>query len=623
MDTTSAHAASLAVAIALAAGMLTQVIAHHTSIPAILLLLVAGVLLGPDGLGAVNPEVLGSGLSGVVDVAVAVVLFEGGLNLNVARVTRRASPIRRLVTLGAVSTGLATALLTRWLLSWDSRLCVLVGALLVVTGPTVVNPLLKRVRVDTSVATVLEAEGVFIDAIGATLAMIALEGVLSPSSAGWGPVHLVARLGVGALLGLVGGFAVVGVFRSRSLVPDRFENVTALALAVLLFTGSNAIMPESGIAAALVAGIVVGSKKPRLWRRLHDFKEQLTVLLLGLLFVLLSADVRLSEVLDLGLPGLLVALGIVFVVRPIAVLLSTVGTELSWQQRALLAAVGPRGIIAAAVATFFATALTEQGVEGGRELRALVFLVIVASVTSASLLLAPLASVLGLRRQGRRGWVVFGANALGRLVARLLQDSGQPVLCVDSDPELCRKAEDAGLSVFHGNAVDDVMLARLAPESRTGAVALSPSDADNYVFAQRFRERAEQAELLVALSAGGTEITEEMLEEHGIGKFGGAPFDVRRWSGWIESGAARLRRCVPASDARERGEQDARRNQLVLPVAKNRSDGAHPASSSVDDAPTWLLVNEQRKEEAADYLSGLGLREMSRRSLARLRGSRG
>lgn len=313
----------------------------------------------------------------------------------------------------------------------------------------------------------------------------------------------------------------------------------------------------------------------------------------------------------------------VFVVRPLAVLLSTIGTELSWHQRALLAAIGPRGIIAAAVATFFATVLMEQGVEGGRELRALVFLVIVVSVASASVLSAPLASVLGLRRQGRRGWVVFGANALGRLVARLLQDSGQPVVCVDSDPVLCRKAEDAGLSVFHGNAMDDVMLARLEPTSRTGAVALSPSDADNYVFAQRFRERADQAELLVALSAGGTEITDEMLEEHGVGKFGGAQFDVSRWSGWIEAGAARLRHCVPVPDALAQREQDARRNQLVLPVARDRSDGAHPAADAGKGAPVWLLINEERKDEAVDYLSVLGLREMSRRSLPTWRGSRG
>ena len=197
------HDPAFNVGLALAVGMLAQALARHLRVPGIVLLLAAGVLLGPDLLGIVHPESLGDGLQMLVGFAVAVILFEGGMNLNLSRLRREALSIRRLATWGAVVTAIGGALAARLLLGWDWTLSALFGTLVIVTGPTVINPLLRRIRVKPSLATVLEAEGVLVDAIGAIIAVVALEVALSPSgqSLALGSWHLLSRLGFGAILG--------------------------------------------------------------------------------------------------------------------------------------------------------------------------------------------------------------------------------------------------------------------------------------------------------------------------------------------------------------------------------------------------------------------------------------
>jgi len=400
------HSPSLTVAFALAAGMIGQSVAHHLRLPGIVALLFLGVALGPDGANLVRPGVLGEGLPALVGFAVAVILFDGGMSLDLRRLRRSQKAIRRLVTIGAMVSLAVGTLLVRLTMNWDWQRSLLFGSLMIVTGPTVVTPLLRRLKVKKPVSTVLEAEGVLIDAVGAITAAVALELVLSPSNQEMALAlpTIVGRLAFGVLMGMAGGGVIAGVLRFRGVVPEGLETVLTLGLAVLVFEASNAIVHESGIAAVTIAGLVVGNSTSHVDRELREFKEQLTVLFIGMLFVLLVADVRIADIVALGWRGLLVAAGTIVVVRPVSVALSTFRTELTGRERFFVGWLGPRGIVAAAVASLFAYALKDEGIGGGRELSSLVFLVIAVTVGWSALTGGLAAQLLNLRRKSGDGW---------------------------------------------------------------------------------------------------------------------------------------------------------------------------------------------------------------------------
>lgn len=372
--------------LALAAGMLTQVAARRMQVPALILLLAVGVVLGPDVTGVLQPGSLGEALDYVVGMSVAVILFEGGLNLSLGRLRREQTVVRRLVTVGALVTAAGGTLAARFVMGWDLRIALLFGSLVVVTGPTVITPLVRRVSLRRNLRTILEAEGILIDPIGAIGAVVLLEFILASYGPGAQPgvvelLGLPTRLVVGGALGLAGGAAMGALMKREDLVPTGLENVTILALVLALFEISEAIRPESGIMTAAMAGIVVGNMDTHIEAELKQFKEQLTVMLIGLLFVLLAATVELGAVAALGWQGLATIAVLMLVVRPLGVWLCTLGSDLEVRERLLLSWISPRGIVAAAVASVFAQQL--PGGEGGdgAALQALVFAVIAVTVT--------------------------------------------------------------------------------------------------------------------------------------------------------------------------------------------------------------------------------------------------
>ncbi|MBW2495014.1 MAG: sodium:proton antiporter, partial [Deltaproteobacteria bacterium] len=448
------HHPALTLVLALAVGIFAQSVSRHLRIPGIVLLLLAGACLGPDGLNWIDPRSLGVGLVAVVELAVAVILFEGGLNLEISRLKREQTPIRRLVTWGALITLLGGALAAHWCLDWSWMQSVVFGGLIVVTGPTVVGPLIRNLRLRPRVATVLEAEGVLIDPVGAILAAlllgIALQGIESIWDA---PMVLATSLSFGAIAGLIAGFALAAMLRVRNLVPEGYENIFTLSYVLLLYQGCDEIVSHSGILAVTAAGVVVGNLRTRVDRNLREFKDQLTVLLIGLLFVLLAADVRFEDVLALGWSGLAVVGLLVLIVRPLNVALSTLGSELSLRERLFVSWIAPRGIVAAAVASVTATSLESQGMPGGPELRAMVFLCIAATVVLAGLTGAPVANLLKVRLPGRETVAILGAQGLGIELGNQLRDGGIPVVFLDTNPANCRRAEEAGFPVVYGDAL--------------------------------------------------------------------------------------------------------------------------------------------------------------------------
>ncbi len=605
------HSPALTVAFALAAGMLGQSVAHHLRLPGIVSLLVLGAALGPDGANLVRPDMLGRGLPALVGFAVAVILFEGGMSLDLRRLRRSQRAIRRLVTVGALVSLVVGTLLVKLTMSWDWQRSLLFGTLVIVTGPTVVTPLLRRLKVKKPVSTVLEAEGVLIDAVGAITAAVALDLVLSPSDQEMmlAVPTIVGRLVFGVVVGMVGGGVIAGLLRFRGVVPEGLETVLTLALAVLVFEASNATVHESGIAAVTVAGMVVGNSQTHIARELREFKEQLTSLFIGMLFVLLVADVRLADIVALGWPGVGVAAGTIAIVRPASVGLSTLGTELTANERVFVAWLGPRGIVAAAVASLFAYALRDAGIEGGRELSSLVFLVIAVTVGWSALTGGLAARALNLRRKSGDGWVIFGGNALARELAILLGRHDAEVLVLDSDPNHIKALEDAGVRALQGNALEESTHLRAQLDTRTGAIAVTVNEEVNYLFGEKARLHHRELRFPISVAQWEHGVTPDMVQDFGGEVLFGAAVDVSAWSTRIHDETCDIvwhrfvgnRKSPPLCAGNEK--------VSFVPLVVERNEQVAPITGRTRfrrGAQVAVLIDRARAEAARDDLARRG-----------------
>ena len=600
---------ALTLAFAMAFGMIAQVLARHLRIPGIVLLLGTGLLLGPDALGIVHPSSLGDALPFIVGFAVAVILFEGGMNLRINRIRREGKTIRQLITTGALVTALGGTVTAKIFLGWDWRISLLFGVIVIVTGPTVITPLLRRLKLRRSVSTVLEAEGVLLDAIGAVIAVVALEIALSPSGLSFltGLFHIITRLIVGSAIGAAGGFLLAFLLRFRNLIPEGLKTVFTLSLVFALFQGANSISPESGIVAVTAAGLVVGNMKTHVHRELREFEEQMTVLLIGMLFILLAADVRLIEVTELGWGGIITVTILVCVLRPLNVYIGTMGSNLNLRQKALLSWIAPRGIVAAAVASLFALELEKHGVDGS-QLRAMVFSLIAVTVLLSGLTGSLAAQFLGLKRPENVGWVILSANHLSRSLAKVLIGSGEEVICIDQNPKACRRAEEEGIKVIYGNGLDEKTLLRAEIDTRMGAMGLSSNEEVNLLFGTKVKEIGKLSVILVGIKSMAEGITSEMVKEiSGRIPFGGQ-CDIEQWAGWIQRGITSINRYSLTSPASDNNFQDGTEG-IILPLVLHRKSKSQPIDDTTEikagDEVT-MIVNNQREKEALEWLSSQG-----------------
>ena len=523
--------AGLTLAIALAAGVLAQSLSRQVRLPGIVLLLATGAVLGPEGAGWVDPNALGDGVFDIVDFGIAIILFEGGLNLEWSRLKRQEASIRRLITLGAAMTFAGAAALARLAMDWSWDLSLLFGSLVVVTGPTVVAPLLRDMRLRPRLRTILEAEGVLIDPIGALLAVSVLQVVTRPAldtvthEAGL----VAASLSFGLVAGLAAGTLLVLAIRYRVLVASGYEHIFTLSAVVLLFEACGAVVEESGLMAVTVAGIVVGNFETGVGGELREFKDRLTIMLVGVLFVLLAANVALVDVLALGRPGLLVVVGLILVVRPVSVWAATRGLTLSARERTFIAGVAPRGIVAAAVASLTAATLTNQGIDGGEALVALVFLVIGATVIVSGLTARPLAAALGVRLPRRDRVVILGARGLAVGLAVRLRAADIQVVFMEADPKRSRLAEEAGYTVVFGDPLDERTMLRARPELVGKAIGLTFNEHFNSLFVRQALERFDIPRGLVALESLFGEQTSSLIPQDDADVLFDGPHDHERW----------------------------------------------------------------------------------------------
>jgi NhaP-type Na+/H+ or K+/H+ antiporter len=465
------------VAAAVFLGILAQVLAERWKLPAILPLLLFGIAAGPDALGILHPEALGDLFRELIHIGVAVILFEGGLSLHLADLKRVGRTVGHLLTLGLVVTWLASALLAHLVLAMPWTTASLFGAIVTVTGPTVVVPLLRHMIAPRPIKTVLVSEGLIIDPIGAVLAYLVLQWI---ERAGIPFEEMLGDLFTLAATGVVVGFAfgkMGDVFAKRRLASRELRNVTVLALVLMCFLAAERTAPESGILAVVVMGVTMSAASIPDLEPLRAFKEQLTILLISVLFVLLAGQLDLRAILDLGWPGVAVAVGMIVLVRPLSVALAVWPGQMDFRGRTVLAMLAPRGIVAAAVASLAARELTRYGIAGGTALEGLVYLVIVVTGLWATVMAVLLPRWLGyLDDPSRRLAVLVGANALSRGMGRVLQQEGRQVTVVDSARWKLEELRREGLGIVRGDARAASTYERAGVERDTQVLLLTTND---------------------------------------------------------------------------------------------------------------------------------------------------
>lgn len=486
------HHAVVALPVIVALGFAAQVIASHLKIPAILPLLLIGFVVGPITHLIHPSDSLGKdGLSLLTSLAIAVILFEGGLTLKFSDIAGHGRAVRRLISLGAVLTWVLAAVAAHFITGLSWGLSVLFGALVIVTGPTVIAPLLRNIRPNAQVAGVLRWEGILIDPIGALAAALAFEWVRSGINAdtfAHSLSHMMSFIGVGTLLGVVMGGLLVWALK-REVIPDELVNPGVLAWVLLAFGLSDAFAPESGLLTVTIMGIWLANAKLAKAEEVLHFKEELVVILLSTIFVALAANISPEALKAVFQPApMLLLLAIILLVRPLSVLGSTIGTNLTIQERLFISYIGPRGIVAAAISALFASRLaqSETPIPGADELVTLVFAVIVGTVILASLTAKPVAKWLGVTEADPHGFLIVGAHRMGRQLAKVLKEEEVDILLADTNRENIHKAKMQGLSGFYGSLLSKPA-EDLSLEGLGNLLALTSNDEANILSARKYQ----------------------------------------------------------------------------------------------------------------------------------------
>ncbi len=420
-----------------------------------MLLLLGGFLLGSEGIGILDPNALGDFLPMIVSMAVGLILFEGGLTLNIKDFSHTSTVIKRLLSAGVLITWLGSALTVYFVFPVSPSFALLMGSLIIVTGPTVIVPLLRRIRIHQKLGSILHWEAVLIDSIGVFIAILCFEWVVEGGGTVAIPNFMIRIIG-GSCIGLIGGYIIYWLMR-HNWIPDDIINAFTLASAMLVFGVTELIKPEAGLLSVTVAGLIVGLKKPRQIKEVKAFKAEIVDLLIGLLFLILVARLEVQQFVSFfSSGGGLVLFAVIVLIRPISVIVSSWGTALNIREKALLSWVAPRGVVAASMASLFALSLQSKGNdESAALMESFVYSIICATVFIQGLSAGVVARILKLQRPAPNDLVIIGAHYFGRELAKLLaSENEQKVILLDANSSNVELANEENLVALCCDALE-------------------------------------------------------------------------------------------------------------------------------------------------------------------------
>lgn len=497
--------AGFGVLLIVALGVGAQWLAWRIKVPSILLLLAFGFAVGPgwamaQGKPLLDPDSLfGDLLLPLVGLCVGLILYEGGLTLRARDIKGVSRAVFTLVSLGAFVTWIVASLGSYIVLGLSPQLSALLGAILIVTGPTVVGPLLRHIRPAGQSGPILRWEGIVIDPIGAVSAVLVLEVLLAgnpaevPLTVG---IALLKTIVIGGGIGLSSALLLLG-FLDKFWIPEHLQNPTSLMLVVIAYSVSNHFQEESGLLATTVMGVFLANQRRVDLRHILEFKENLSVLIIASLFIVLAARITPAdlEAVNWWRSGLFLAV-LVLLARPASVWLSTIGAGLDWRERLFMSWMAPRGIVAAAVASVFALSLEEAMPDSGASrLVPLAFLMIVGTVTIYGLTASPVARLLGVSDQDPQGVFIVGASPVARAIAAVLNRHGVAVALADTNRGNVTSGRMAGLKIAYGNILDEIFFENLDLRGMGRVIAMTPNEEVNTLALQRFTHEFGKANL--------------------------------------------------------------------------------------------------------------------------------
>ncbi len=475
--------------LALMFGTFSFFLSKKTKIAPIVFFIIIGILLGPNFLKILSPEELGKTLKSIVFLGVAIILFEGGLTLDYSGYKKAIKPIVYLLSLGVIVTWLLNAIFIYFLFDFDFSFALFASSLIIVTGPTVITPILRRINVNKKIFNILHWEGVLIDPIGVFLALLCFELLTNQGSGTSEAITgLVIRLGTGLTIGSLLGFIAISVIKKK-WIPIEMLNAFTLSIAILTFALCDAIATESGLLGVVICGFFIGIKKSSITDDIKRFKLEITEILVGVLFILLAANLDLNNLNLFGVSGIFLLLTIVFITRPLSVFLCTVRSDLKTNEKLFISWISPRGIVVASMASLFYISLRENPdfIEQAWFVETFTFSVIIVTVLFQGLSAGLLSRLLKINKSDTKEWIIVGIHEVSIQLSNYLKKQNQEVILIDNNFQQVKTYLDKGYSCIHLNALSQEIFDDQRFFSSTHLVALTDNMELNALICQHWK----------------------------------------------------------------------------------------------------------------------------------------